>query len=79
MSGLYPVEMTPFLGPGGDETGPSWTCERDRSRVLHKVEPARLKRRDAGAPLQLSERQWRRLPQRLRQQGDCQRRMDCVG
>src|ERR1700689_4724656 len=44
--------------------------ERDRLRVWHEVEPGHLKRREAGARLRLSERQIRRLLQRVRQQGD---------
>ena len=44
--------------------------ERDRLRVLHEVEQGHLKQREAGARLGLSERQIRRLLQRVRQQGD---------
>ena len=44
--------------------------ERDRLRVLHEVEQGHLKQREAGTRLQLSERQIRRLLQRIRQQGD---------
>ncbi len=73
MSGLCKVEMSAFRGAGGpmDEERIELTAkERERLKVLYEVERGHLPQIDGARGLRLSDRQVRRLLERLRQMGD---------
>jgi len=70
MSGLCKVEMPAFLGAGRpmeEERIALSANERERFKVLHEVREGHVRQIDAARRLRLSDRQVRRLLERLRE------------